>query len=263
LFITALPILSCGSCTYCRAGLVNACENREFLGVMKCNGTFAEYLCIDEKLLYALPDTLDDKIAALIEPFAVAYHALGKAEIKGKNVLIAGAGTIGLLALVIAKYLGAAATIVTDLSPDRLEAAKKFGADIIINSKDQDVGKVLEQRNLRKNIDVTVEAVGITPTAQATVNLVRNMGTVIWIGNSAQMIEINMQQIVTRELTVKGTYVYLPKDYEESIKVLSEGKINLDGFVSAVVGMNEAEAMFKKLAAGDTTMIKVLADVRL
>ena len=261
--VTALPIIACGTCPLCQAGLINACDNREFLGVMKYNGVFAEYLCIDEKLLYALPDTLNDKIAALIEPFAVAYHALGKAEIKNKNVLIAGAGTIGLLALVIAKYLGAASTTVIDLSPDRLAAAKKFGADLVINSKDQDVGKVLEQHNLRKNIDVTVEAVGITPTAQATVNLVRNMGTVIWIGNSAQMIEINMQQIVTRELTVKGTYVYLPKDYEESIKVLGEGKINLEGFVSAVVGINEADVMFKKLAAGDTTMVKVLVDVRL
>ena len=177
--------------------------------------------------------------------------------------MIAGAGTIGLLALAIAKYMGAATTIVTDLSPDRLEAAKKAGADMIVNPKDEEIGKFLERQKLRKSIDVTVEAVGITPTAQTTVNFVRNMGTAIWIGNSAQLIEINMQQIVTRELTVKGTYIYLPKDYEDSIKILGEGKINLDGFVSAVVGMNEAEAMFKKLGAGDTTMVKVLVDVRL
>jgi len=261
--VTALPILNCGNCSYCEAGLINACPNREFLGVMKCNGALAEYVTMNEKHLYSLPDTLDDKTGALIEPFAVAYHALNKAEIKNKNVLIAGAGTIGLLSLVVAKYLGAACTIVVDVSPDRLEAAKRTGADITINPKEQDIGKTLEQHNLLKSIDVTVEAVGITPTAQTTINYVRNMGTVIWIGNSAQMIEINMQQIVTRELTVKGTYVYIAKDYEESIKILSEGKINLDGFVSAVVGMNEAAAMFKKLGSGDTTLIKVLVDVRM
>jgi len=261
--VTALPIINCGTCPYCKSGLINACENREFLGVMKYNGVLAQYLCIDEKRLYSLPDTLDDKIGALIEPFAVAYHALNKAEIKNKNVLIAGAGTIGLLALIVAKYLGAAAAVVVDVSPDRLKSAKKMGADIVINPKDQDVGKILEQHNLHKSIDVSIEAVGITPTAQTTINFVRNMGTVIWIGNSAQMIEINMQQIVTRELTVKGTYVYVAKDYEDTIKILSEGKVNLDGFVSAVVGMNEAAAMFKKLASGDTTMVKVLVDVRL
>jgi 2-desacetyl-2-hydroxyethyl bacteriochlorophyllide A dehydrogenase len=217
---------------------------------------------VDEKILYKLPDSLDDKTGALIEPFAVAYHALNKTEIKGKNVMIAGAGTIGLFALTVAKYLGAAKTIVTDLSPDRLAAAKKTGADIIINPKEQDVGKTLEQQGLRKFIDVTVEAVGIAPTAQQTINFVRNMGTVIWIGNSAQMIEINMQQIVTRELTVKGTYVYIQKDYEESIKLLGSGTLDISGFVSGIVGMSEAEAMFKRLAAGDTTMIKVLVDVR-
>jgi 2-desacetyl-2-hydroxyethyl bacteriochlorophyllide A dehydrogenase len=261
--VTALPILNCGECSYCRAGLINACENREFMGTMSVNGVLAEYVCVDEKILYALPDSLDDKTAALIEPFAVAYHALCKAEIRDKNVMIAGAGTIGLFALTVAKYFGAAKTVVTDLSPDRLTAAKKAGADIIINPGEGDVGKVLEEHGLRKSIDVTVEAVGITPTAQQTINYVRNMGTVIWIGNSAQMIEINMQQIVTRELTVKGTYVYIQKDYEESIRLLGEGRIDISGFVSGVVGMGEAEAMFKKLAAGETAMVKVLVDVRI
>jgi 2-desacetyl-2-hydroxyethyl bacteriochlorophyllide A dehydrogenase len=213
--VTALPILNCGTCPYCKAGLINACENREFLGVMKRNGVLTEYVCLNEKHLYLLPDTLDDKTGALIEPFAVAYHALNKAEIKNKNVLIAGAGAIGLFALIVAKYLGAATVVVTDLSPERLEAAKRTGADIVINPKVEDIGKILEQHNLRTNIDVTVEAVGVSPTAQTTVNFVRNMGTIIWIGNSAQIIEINMQEIVTRELTIKGTYVYLPKDYEE------------------------------------------------
>jgi 2-desacetyl-2-hydroxyethyl bacteriochlorophyllide A dehydrogenase len=222
----------------------------------------AEYVCVDEKMLYKLPDSLDDKTGALIEPFAVAWHAVNKAEIKGKNVMIAGAGTIGLFALTVAKYLGAAKTIVADLSPDRLAAAKKTGADILINPKEEDVGAVLERHGLRKSVDVTVEAVGITPTAQQTLTYVRNMGTVIWIGNSAQMIEINMQQIVTRELTVKGTYVYIRKDYEESIKLLGEGKLDISGFVSGVVGMAEARAMFEKLAGGDTTMVKVLVDVR-
>jgi 2-desacetyl-2-hydroxyethyl bacteriochlorophyllide A dehydrogenase len=260
--VTALPILNCGTCDYCRAGLINACENREFMGTMSVNGVLAEYVCADEKILYRLPDSLDDKTAALIEPFAVAYHALGKAEIQNKNVLIAGAGTIGLFALTVARYFGASKTIVTDLSPDRLAAAKKAGADIVINPREQDVGGALEKHGLRKSVDVTVEAVGITPTAQQTINLVRNMGTVIWIGNSAQMIEINMQQIVTRELTVKGTYVYIQKDYEESIKLLGGGDLDISGFISAVVGMDKAEEMFQRLAKGDTSMVKVLVDVR-
>ena len=260
--VTALPIINCAICSYCQAGLINACENRKFLGTMTENGVLAEYICVDEKTLYRLPDSLDDKTAALIEPFAVAYHAMNKTEIEGKNVMIAGAGTIGLFALTVARYLGAAKILVTDLSADRLMAAKKNGADILINPAEEDLEKVLERHGLRTCIDVTVEAVGITPTAQQTINFVRNMGTAIWIGNSEQMVEINMQQIVTRELTIKGTYVYVQKDYEESIKLLGENKLDISGFISTVIGMDEAEAMFKKLSSGDTSMVKVLVDVR-
>ena len=260
--VTALPVIYCGTCSCCKAGFINACENRKFMGGMSENGVLVEYVCFHEKMLYKLPDSLDDKTAALIEPFAVAWHAVNRAEVKGKNVMIAGAGTIGLFALKVARYLGAAKIAVTDLSEDRLAAAKKAGADILLNPGKVDLGKALENCGLRGCIDVTIEAVGITPTAQQTIDHVRNRGTVVWIGNSAKMIEINMQEIVTRELTVKGTFVYTQKDFEESIRLLGEGKLDMSGFISAVVGMDEAEAMFKKLSEGDTSMVKVLVDVR-
>ena len=261
--VTALPLISCGECFCCKNGDVNVCDNRQFLGTMSLDGVLCEYICIEESKLYKLPETVDDRIGALIEPFAVAYHAVSKAlPVKGKTVMIAGAGTIGLLVQVVAKHFGAGKIVMVDLSEDRLAAAKKMGADITINPGSQDMDEVLTQEGIRKSVDVTIECVGITPTAQQTINYVRNTGTVVWVGNSAQMININMQQIVTRELTVYGTYIYQPKDYAESIALLAKGEIDISGFVSAEVGMGDAEAMFKRLAGGDTTMIKVLVDVR-
>ncbi|MGI6160449.1 MAG: zinc-dependent alcohol dehydrogenase [Christensenellales bacterium] len=261
--VTALPIYNCGECPNCLEGAINACDNREFMGTMDVDGAFAEYLCCDENIVYKLPDTLDSKVGALLEPFAVAYHAVGRAmPLEGKNVMVIGAGTIGLLVMMIAKHFGAKNIVVTDLSDDRLDAAKKFGADITINSGNTNVGEALEAEGLRKSIDVTFEAVGITPTAQQSVEYVRNRGTVVWVGNSAQMININMQQIVTRELSVLGTYIYIVKDYVESIELLDSGKIDISGLISDVVGMDEAEDMFKLLAAGDTTKIKILVDMQ-
>ena len=261
--VTVFPVYSCGECDNCKDGAVNVCDNRKFMGTLSDNGAFAEYMCCEEENLYLLPDALDDKTGALIEPFAVAYAAVRKTlPLEGKNVMIIGSGTIGLLILVIAKHFGAKNLIVSDLSDNRLQAAAQFGADLIINSGQEDMDGVLKAHGWRNCIDIVFEAVGTTPTAQSSIEYIRNRGTVIWVGNSARMINIDMQQVVTRELKILGTYIYQKKDYTDSIELLAEKKIDISGFISQIVDMDGAESVFKQLAAGDTTKIKVLVDMR-
>lgn len=260
--VTVQPIIFCGECEYCKAGLINICSNRQLLGTMDLNGSFAEYVCVNENNVLKLPDGMDYQEAVMIEPFSVAYRAVQKAlPLTGKTVLIAGAGTIGLLVLIIAKHFGAENVVVTDLCDDRLELAAELGANFTINPKAQDMNEVLKENGLHNSIDVCFEAVGLTPTAQQTINFVRNRGTVIWIGNSAKMIEINMQQIVTRELVVMGTYCYNQKDFNDALTLLGEGKINIRNLISKEVSLEDAKLMFDRLVEGDGTLIKVIVNM--
>ena len=259
--VTVLPVFNCGECDYCKEGLINICPNREFMGAMSCNGAFLDEFCIDAKKICKLPENISLETGALIEPFAVAYRGVKHAgELTGKTVMICGAGTIGLMALKACKLLGAKTIIIVDLSDDRLALAKAHGADVIINGK-SDIDTELKACGLRSSIDVTIEAVGVTPTAQQSIDFVRNHGTVVWIGNSAPTITINMQSVVTRELTIHGSYIYTDKDYEECIRLLSETPQDFTGIISDIISLEEADDMFRELSEGAGNKIKVLVDM--
>jgi 2-desacetyl-2-hydroxyethyl bacteriochlorophyllide A dehydrogenase len=261
--VTVQPILYCGDCTYCRQGLVNICAKRRFLGTMDQNGVFADAICVEEKNVFLLPDSIGDLEGAMIEPLAVAFRAVSQAiPIEGKTVLICGAGAIGLLLLSVAKYFGAGKTAVVDLSSHRLNLAMQNGADIIINPAYQDIERELSKNGIRDSIDIAFEAVGVTPTVQQTVDYVRNKGTVVWVGNSSKMVTINMQNVVTRELLIKGTYVYTEKDFEEAICLLANSDMDIKRFISKVIPLEHATAAFEELCAGAGELIKVLVDMQ-
>ncbi|MBR4016451.1 MAG: galactitol-1-phosphate 5-dehydrogenase [Oscillospiraceae bacterium] len=261
--ITVQPMFSCGKCGYCAEGLTNLCDDRKFMGAMDNNGAFMDEFCVPVENLCALPENVSLETGALIEPFAVAYRGILHAGgVKGKTVMICGAGTIGLMALKVCKLLEAGTIIVVDLSDDRLELARKHGADITINGR-EDIGAALTAAGLRNQIDVAVEAVGVTPTAQQTVEFVKTRGTIVWIGNSAPTVTVNMQSIVTRELTIYGSYIYTDEDFRECIRLLSEKPQDFTGIISEVIPVEQAQDAFEELSHGATAKIKVLVDMRL
>ena len=261
--ITVQPLFSCGQCEYCRQGLNHLCTTREFMGAMSCNGAFVDAFCVDAQYLCKLPDNLSLEIGALIEPFAVAYRGVRHAgDLTGKTVMICGAGTIGLMVLKVCKMLGAKTTVIVDLSDDRLALAKQHGADMLINGKD-DIDAVLTEAGIRDQIDIAIEAVGVSPTVQQTVNFVKTRGQIIWIGNSAPMVSLNMQSVVTRELNIQGSYIYTDEDFRECIRLLSEQPQDFTGIISQVVSVEEAEPMFEELSQGAGAKIKVLVDMTL
>jgi len=261
--VTVQPILYCGQCVYCKQGLINICSNRRFLGTMDQNGAFSDEICIEEKNVFHIPDSISDIEGALIEPLAVAYRAVRQVmPVENKTVMICGTGAIGLLLLAVVRYFGAGKTIVTDLSDFRLEIAKKNGADIIINPAKQDLKQELLENGVYDSIDISFEAVGATPTAQQTVDYVRNKGNIVWVGNSAPMVTINMQNIVTREVVIKGTYIYTEEDFADSIRLLADGNIKISNIVSKIIPLEEAPAMFEKLSIGPGELIKVLVDLQ-
>lgn len=261
--VTVQPLFSCGHCGYCREGLNNLCPERQLMGAMSCNGAFMDEFCVPAENLCLLPDNVSLETGALIEPFAVAYRGVRHAgDITGKTVMICGAGTIGLMALKVCRLLGAGTVIVVDLSDERLRLAQKHGADIVINGG-SDIENALRQHGLRNSIDVAIEAVGVTPTVQQTVDFVKTQGTIVWIGNSAPMVTLNMQSVVTRELNIQGSYIYTDKDFRDCIRILSEQPQDFTGIISQIVSVEEASSMFEELSQGAGAKIKVLVDMSL
>ncbi|MDK2992430.1 MAG: (R,R)-butanediol dehydrogenase / meso-butanediol dehydrogenase / diacetyl reductase [Clostridiales bacterium] len=260
--VTVQPVDFCGECENCKSGYTNVCLNKRFFGVMDVNGAFEEYLAVPVKLLYKLPDNISFDEGALIEPLAVAYCGVKKAgDITGKNVLIVGGGTIGQMVLSVVKARNAKNIIVSDLSEFRLNMAKKLGATHVINPKDKNIDEF--QRDIQnildgKLVDVAFEAVGIGPTVTQALSSLRTQGTCIWVGNSAKMIELNMQYVVTKELKIFGTYIYTHEEFGETIDFLSEANLNLNTLISKEIVLEQAPTMFAELVKTTDKYLKVV-----
>ncbi len=257
--VVLFPVKFCGYCEYCKQHLENICPNRTFLGVLSENGTLADYINLEERLLLPMPENMTYTQGALVEPFAVAYRTVTQAlPLEGKSVMVIGSGPIGLMVMMIARHFGAKDLIVSDVIEKRLDLALKLGADYTVNGAKGDIGEQLKAHIGSDKVDVTLEAVGITATAQQSINYLKNKGTTVWVGNSDQMININMQEIVVRELTIKGNYIYTVKDFDDAMNLMVNGKFDLSSFVTAEIPLSEASDMFKTLTSGPNEHIKVV-----
>jgi len=257
--VVLFPIKYCGHCEYCQQHLENICPNRTFLGVMSENGTFADYICLPEHLLLPMPAGMSYEYGALVEPFAVAYRAVSQAmPLKGQTLMVIGSGPIGLLIMMIAKNMGAEKIIVSDVVENRLNLALELGADYVVNGAKGDIGEQLKAHIGRDKVDVTIEAVGITPTAQQSINYLKNKGLSVWVGNADKMIQIGMQEIVTRELVIKGNYIYTVQDFVDAMNLMVNGKFDMTKIISATIPLSDANDMFKTLTSGPNDYIKVI-----
>ncbi|GIV77172.1 galactitol-1-phosphate 5-dehydrogenase [Litorilinea aerophila] len=253
------PIQACGHCPNCQAGLTNICTNRHVLGV-DIAGAYADQLVVKESMVYPKPAGMSWRHAAMVEPLSVAMHAVEITPIPLMGtVAIVGAGTIGLLTLLAARLKGAGTVIVTDKSPHRLEMAEELGADLAIHVDQQDPVAAVREATDGLGADVAFEAVGYAPTVQQALAITRTGGHVTWIGNSAQMIELNMQEVVTRELTVRGTYGF-NKEFPRAIQAIASGRVNVEPLIERVAPLAEGPQIIHDLATGRSDLIKVILE---
>jgi L-iditol 2-dehydrogenase len=257
--VAPYPVIFCGECEFCKQGKTHICLNKRSLGVLDCNGAMAEYICVPAKLIFKLADNVSYNAGSMIEPMAVAYRGVNTAgELNGKNVLIVGAGTIGLLVLVIVKMRNPAKVFVSDLSDSRLSVAKAMGADFVINPSKDNISDIIKAETGGLGADFAFEAVGATSTVQQAMASLKIGGTAVWIGNSARMVNINMQEIVTRELKVFGTFIYTFQEFGEVVDLLSSGKLNVEPMISLTAPMEKGVELFKQLAKDPGPLIKVI-----
>jgi L-iditol 2-dehydrogenase len=260
--VTFDSTVSCGHCSYCRRGEVNLCDSRQVLGVScgdyRRNGAFAEYVAVPEHIVYRLPASFAFEQAALIEAVSIAVHAAKITQIEaGNTAVVIGAGMIGLLAVQAFRVFGCTKVLAVDLDEGRLELARKLGADEALLATDPDLMEKLKIATCGQGPDIAVEVVGAQRSILTAIECVRRGGTVTLIGNLAPKVEIPLQVVVTRQLRMLGSCASAG-EYEECIKLMESGAINVKPLISALAPLHEGAAWFRRLYAREAGLMKVI-----
>ncbi len=259
--VAVQPINFCGACVNCGQGLTNMCLNKRFFGVLDEDGAMAEYVAVPQKQLYRLPTGFDCRVAAMAEPYAVAYGSVLKAgDIEGKTVLIIGAGMIGQCVLQNVLLHNPGAVIVSDLSEPRLDLAKQLGADHIVNTRKEDFYSALYNLTGGKMIDICFEVVGIEPTANQSIKCLKVGGKAVWVGMSQKEMTINMQDVVCSARSVLGSFNYTHEEFGRIVALLVEGKLDYSKLLSRIVALKDAPAAFEALHDRPDDYLKIIID---
>jgi threonine dehydrogenase-like Zn-dependent dehydrogenase len=261
--VTFDSTIYCGECFYCRKGQVNLCDNRRVLGVScdeyRRDGAFAEYVVVPERILYRIPESLDFVSAALTEPLAVAAHAarLGKPDL-GESILVVGAGLIGLLLIQTLRVNCSGPIVVVDMDAGRLETARSFGADHTVLAGPEAVEKVRALSGGR-GVDLAFEAVGATAPIATAVNSLRKGGRLVLIGNLSPKVELPLQTVVTRQLSISGSCA-IESEYPLALDLMASGKVNAKALVGAVAPLSDGPAWMKRLYDKEPGLLKVVLE---
>jgi len=262
--VTFDSTVSCGHCWFCRRGQINLCDNRMVLGVScgeyRRHGAFAEYVAVPKHICYRLPQDLKFEHAAMIEAVSVAVHAANRTPVTlGDTAVVVGSGMIGLLALQAIRLAGASKVIAVDLDQGRLDTALELGADVGLKADAVDVPEEVRRLTGGRGADVVLEVVGATPTIATAVDSTRKGGAITLVGNLAPHVDIPLQSIVTRELTVGGTCAS-NGEYPQCIDLLERRAIRVDPLITARAPLEHGPDWFARLYGGEAGAMKVILD---
>jgi L-iditol 2-dehydrogenase len=254
----------CGECWHCLRGEVNLCDDRRVLGVScdeyRRDGAFAEYVVIPERILYRLPEGLDFVSASLTEPVGVAAHAAAITPLGlGESVAVVGSGLIGLLLIQILRVSSAGRIIALDLDANRRAAALRFGADAAFDPTESGAMEALKELTFGRGVDRAFEAVGATAPIATALGCLRKGGSLTLIGNASPSIQLPLQQVVTRQITLRGSCA-IAGEYPIALDLMARGKIDAKALVSAVAPLSEGASWFDRLYAREGGLLKVVLE---
>lgn len=229
------PGVPCRRCERCRSGRYNLCPSVRFFATPPVDGALARYVALDEDFVFPVPDQLSDEAAALIEPLSVGLWAARRAQVGlGEDVLVTGAGPVGLLCAAAARVAGAASVTVTDVNAWRLAQAPAFGATATHDSSAGPVGET------GLTADVLLEASGNAAATLDGLGTLRPAGRAVLIGMGADTLPIPMHVLQDREVTVTGTFRYA-NTYPAAIRLVASGAVDLDALVTHRFTLDETE----------------------
>ena len=256
--VTVNPARACGFCEYCKAGRGNLCRQTIMLGSASTtpptDGAFAEFVTVRADQCHVLPPHLDDGLGAMMEPFAVALHAVKRVgSVSGKKVLVTGGGPIGLLVLITARAFGAAPVLLSDIVASRRDTALKLGADAALDPMAATLGDQVREL-AGDGFDVVFEASGAPPALRQAFSLVRPGGTIVQIGTlGTDDIPLPANQVMSRETQFIGSFRY-GNVFGEAIRLVAAGRVNLAPLISQVFPLAELPQAMQRAFAKDSVM---------
>jgi (R,R)-butanediol dehydrogenase/meso-butanediol dehydrogenase/diacetyl reductase len=262
--VTAVPGNPCGECGPCKNGLYNLCVNvvkRPHPG-LNSPGAYAEYIAVRPDMVRKLPDSISDLSASMIEPSAVAFHAVACANLRpGSRCLVVGAGTIGLLCAAWLRICGASYIAMTEVNAERRELAGKLGdLDEVFDARDEKLNSKIK-RVTAGGVDVAIDASAADAGINSAFLLLKPKGTLILAGVSLKPQSIMTLIALAKEITIKPIYAYLPSEFDSAIDFIARGALKTERFVSRTIGMDEVQAAFEDLHSGRSKDVKVVVKV--
>ena len=247
---------------YTKNGMYNLSDGRKVFGVsakeFRRQGAFAEYVAVPEHILHRIPDKVSFTQAALVEPAAVALHAINLTPLqKGDITVVIGAGMVGMFVIQLLKIKGYSPIIAVDLQTERLELAKKLGADFIFTPGDKSLTRSVFSLTEERGADAVIEVVGINDTIQTGISLLRKGGTITLVGNISPKVELPLQEIVTRQLRVQGSCA-ICGEYPQVLELIENGKLDMEAILTAEVPLEEGPVWFHKLYNKEKGIMKVI-----
>lgn len=239
--------LVCGRCRNCLAGRRHLCRSTVGLGVGR-DGAFAEYVVLPASNVWVHQAKVDLDIAAIFDPFGNAVHTALSFPLVGEDVLITGAGPIGVMAAAVARHAGARNVVVTDVSEARLALARKVGATLALNVTDARIADAQRQLGLKEGFDVGLEMSGRGEAMRDMVDNMTHGGRIAMLGLPAEDFAVDWAKIVTSMLTVKGIYGREMYETWYAMTVLLEGGLDLAPVVTGRYGYRDFEAAFDEAA---------------
>lgn len=258
--VTVEPSIVCGACYQCTHGRYNICERLKVIGC-QTTGAMGEYLTVPAAKVLPLPDEVTWDQAALLEPLAVAVHAARTAGIRpGMKALILGAGTIGLMTLQVAKALGAGPTMISDLIQERLDLARRLGADYTVNPSTTPLALAVERAFGADRADVIIECAGVAATARDAVRVARKGTRIVIAGVFAEEVPVSLGLVQDRELELVGTLMYAAGDFPAALELVRDGRVQVEPLITHRFPLTQAAKAF---ATADSRQgaLKVLVEV--
>lgn len=257
--VVAYPLLSCGVCLPCRTGTPHVCQKLGLLGI-DVDGGICEHAWVDADVLFKVPDSISDKVAAVIEPLAVIVRALHQARFSPlDSTVVIGAGPIGILTGIMLKHAGASRIIISDIDEARLAMCRDFDFEAV-NVKETSLVSYVSDATSGDGVDIVFECSGTESAAAEMTKLARIGGAVCMTGVHKAPHAVNLMDLNFKEQWMIGTRVYTKREFEISVPYAAAIASDLEKIVSHIVPLSESEKVFAMIADPTVNTVKVLVD---
>ncbi|MBF9030864.1 L-threonine 3-dehydrogenase [Rhodobacterales bacterium HKCCE3408] len=240
----------CGVCRNCRAGRGQLCRNTKGVGVNR-PGSFAEHLVLPESNVVPIPDDIPDEIAAIFDPLGNAVHTALSFDLVGEDVLVTGAGPIGIMGALVAQRVGARKVVITDIAPYRLALARKLGVQNVVDASKETLQDVMARLGMTEGFDVGLEMSGAAPAMRDMIDVMNNGGKIALLGIAPTAFAVDWNKIIFKMLHVKG--IYGREMYETWYKMIAlvQSGLDLTDLITHRISIDEFEDGFAAMISGE------------